>query len=215
MGWDDESSGEFGSLSGAVTIPNGDGDDLNMSDVPTGLGAVTSLTVGFTTYANDHWDNMEVVFDVLAPSATEITVACAEADSPTVIIPISGPGEYKAELGAIVHPGSSQLVITANGTVEFDFWGLLPFVACSGMCADANSDGTVNVSDAGWIINYVFVSGPLPVPLACGDANSDGTVNVSDAVYIINYVFVSGPIPEDCSPGSINWTDGDCCPFVE
>jgi hypothetical protein len=214
MGWDDESSGEFGSLSGAVTIPNGDGDDLNMSDVPTGLGAVTSLTVGFTTYANSHWDNMKVVFDVIGGAATEITVACAEADSPIVVIPISGAGLYEYELGTITYPGSSQLLITANGAVEFDFWGLAPFTACQGICGDANGDETVNVSDAVYIINYVFVGGGAPVPLACGDANSDGTVNVSDAVYIINYVFVGGGAPGDCNPGSANWTDGDCCPFV-
>jgi len=81
-------------------------------------------------------------------------------------------------------------------------------------CGDANGDETVNVSDAVYIINYVFVGGDAPVPLACGDANSDGTVNVSDAVYIINYVFVGGGAPEDCTPGSGNWTDGDCCPFL-
>jgi hypothetical protein len=85
---------------------------------------------------------------------------------------------------------------------------------CEGICGDANSDATVNVSDAVYIINYVFVGGGAPVPLACGDANSDGTVNVSDAVYIINYVFVGGGAPGDCNPGSANWTDGDCCPFV-
>jgi Dockerin type I domain len=86
---------------------------------------------------------------------------------------------------------------------------------CFGMCGDANGDGVVNVSDAVWIINYVFVGGGPPLPrLACGDANSDGMVNVSDAVWIINYVFVGGGPPGDCTPGSPVWLDGDCCPFV-
>lgn len=85
---------------------------------------------------------------------------------------------------------------------------------CQGICGDANNDETVNVSDAVKIINYVFVGGEEPQPvLACGDANSDGMVNVSDAVKIINYVFVGGGPPEDCSPGSVNWYNGDCCPF--
>jgi Dockerin type I domain len=86
---------------------------------------------------------------------------------------------------------------------------------CLGLCGDANNDGVVNVSDAVWIINYVFVGGGAPQPvLACGDANTDGTVNVSDAVWIINYVFVGGGPPLDCSPGSPEWIDGDCCPFI-
>jgi hypothetical protein len=67
-----------------------------------------------------------------------------------------------------------------------------------GIIGDANSDGSVNVSDAVFIINYVFVGGDTPVPLESGEANCDGSVNVSDAVYIINYVFVGGSGP--CDP---------------
>ncbi len=62
-------------------------------------------------------------------------------------------------------------------------------------CGDANGDEEINVSDAIWIINYVFMGGAAPDPMESGDANCDGTVNVSDAVYIINYIFVGGPLP--------------------
>ncbi|HER00590.1 MAG TPA: hypothetical protein ENO22_14730 [candidate division Zixibacteria bacterium] len=65
------------------------------------------------------------------------------------------------------------------------------------ICGDANSDQSVNVSDAVTIINYVFVGGSQPDPLASADANCDTTVNVSDAVWIINYVFVGGSAPCD------------------
>ncbi len=85
---------------------------------------------------------------------------------------------------------------------------------CEGKCGDANADGTVNVSDAVRVINYVFAGGLPPDPLACGDANSDGTVNVSDAVRVINYVFAGGLPPGDCAPGDPDWGGVDCCPFV-
>jgi hypothetical protein len=89
-----------------------------------------------------------------------------------------------------------------------------PVPQCAGICGDANNDNSVNVSDAVHIINYVFIGGSEPLPvLACGDANTDASVNVSDAVSIINYVFIGGGIPGDCSPGSPNWYNGDCCPF--
>jgi PKD repeat protein/sugar lactone lactonase YvrE len=65
------------------------------------------------------------------------------------------------------------------------------------MCGDSNSDISVNVSDAVWIINYVFVGGDPPDPLLVGDVNCDSSVNVSDAVWIINYVFVGGNDPCD------------------
>jgi Dockerin type I domain len=66
------------------------------------------------------------------------------------------------------------------------------------ICGDANFDATVNVSDAVWIINYVFVGGDPPIPYEAGECNCDGSVNVSDAVWIINYVFVGGNEPCDC-----------------
>jgi hypothetical protein len=107
--------------------------------------------------------------------------------------------------------GSSE-----NYGLSHGFWQFFGTAGpCQGECGDANYDLTVNVSDAVKIINYVFVGGQEPQPvLACGDANNDGTVNVSDAVRVINYVFVGGAAPGDCSPGSANWYNGDCCPFT-
>ncbi|HEQ99886.1 MAG TPA: hypothetical protein ENO22_11165 [candidate division Zixibacteria bacterium] len=65
---------------------------------------------------------------------------------------------------------------------------------------DANGDFAVNISDAVWIINYVFVSGEPPPDMHVADVNGDCAVNVSDAVTIINYIFLdgSGPLSNDC-----------------
>lgn len=63
---------------------------------------------------------------------------------------------------------------------------------------DCNNDGVINSADAVYLINYLFVSGPAPIPiLQVGDVNCDGAVNSADVVYLINYLFVSGPRP-DC-----------------
>mgnify|MGYP006286932989 CR=1 FL=1 len=69
------------------------------------------------------------------------------------------------------------------------------------ICGDANSDQSVDVSDAVFIINYAFAGGTAPDPLESGDVNCDDSVDVSDAVYIINYAFAGGNTPCD--------TDGD------
>jgi Dockerin type I domain len=71
------------------------------------------------------------------------------------------------------------------------------------LCGDANNDKTVNVLDAIYIINYVFIGGNPPVPLESGDVNYDGTCNVSNAVWIINYVFVGGNEPCDTDNDSV------------
>jgi hypothetical protein len=53
----------------------------------------------------------------------------------------------------------------------------------------------VNVSDAVYLISYIFAGGPEPEPLSVGDVNCDDIVNVSDAVYLITYIFAGGPAP--------------------
>jgi hypothetical protein len=60
---------------------------------------------------------------------------------------------------------------------------------------DATRDGVIDISDVVYLLNYLFVGGPAPVPLAAGDANSDGIVDASDIVYLLNYLFVGGPPP--------------------
>jgi hypothetical protein len=72
------------------------------------------------------------------------------------------------------------------------------YISCIGgvLSGDVNLDGSLNVSDAVYLINYVFTGGPEPKPfLMNGDTNCDYHVNVSDAVYLINYVFTGGPPP--------------------
>jgi hypothetical protein len=71
-------------------------------------------------------------------------------------------------------------------------------------CGNANGDESVNVSDAVYIVNYVFLGGNPPDPLKVGDVNCDDLVNVSDAVWLINYIFIGGNWPCD--------TNGDHIP---
>ncbi len=62
------------------------------------------------------------------------------------------------------------------------------------LCGDANNTGSFSVSDAVFIISYIFGSPPDP-GLCLVDANASGGVNISDAVYLINYIFLGGPEP--------------------
>jgi hypothetical protein len=71
--------------------------------------------------------------------------------------------------------------------------------ACEIVCGDANNNGVIDVSDVVYLINYLFIHGPAPVPQLCaGDTSGDGSVDVSDVVYLINYLFIHGPAPGGC-----------------
>jgi len=94
-----------------------------------------------------------------------------------------------------------QIKVRAKDTLEsITTWSGVKYAYFEGypyICGDANNDETTDVSDAVWIINYVFVGGDPPDPMESGDANCDGSPDVSDAVWIINYVFVGGFAPCD------------------
>ncbi len=63
------------------------------------------------------------------------------------------------------------------------------------ICGDANGDGAVDISDAVFLIGYIFSNGPAPDPLSAGDSNCDGSIDISDVVYLISYIFSGGPAP--------------------
>ena len=63
------------------------------------------------------------------------------------------------------------------------------------LCGDADGEGTVNISDAVFLVSYIFADGPAPSPLAAGDADCDLVITVSDVVYLIAYIFAGGPAP--------------------
>jgi hypothetical protein len=62
-------------------------------------------------------------------------------------------------------------------------------------CGDANADYSVDISDAVYLIAYIFTGGSAPYPLQSGDTNCDDAVDISDAVYLISYIFSGGPKP--------------------
>lgn len=75
---------------------------------------------------------------------------------------------------------------------------------CEFICGDANADELANITDAVYLIAYIFNDGAEPVPYEAGDANCDTIVNITDAVYLISYIFAGGSPPCD--------TDNDGAP---
>ena len=127
------------------------------------------------------WLTVDKVSGIVDPGMAD-TITCTVSTSEDL-----EAGDYAASL--IIRsndPANDPMTIPASLTVtEF-----MPYV-----CGDADNSGGVNVSDAVYIINYVFSQGNPPDPLLSGDVNCDQLVNVSDAVYVISYVFSGGSAP--------------------
>jgi hypothetical protein len=68
-------------------------------------------------------------------------------------------------------------------------------VSLAMICGDASGDGSVDISDAVFLIQYIFSGGPAPNPILAADTNCDSSIDISDAVYLIQYIFSGGPAP--------------------
>ncbi len=70
------------------------------------------------------------------------------------------------------------------------------------VCGDADGSEIISISDAVFLIAYIFNGGPAPNPLDAGDVDCNSVVNISDAVALISYIFAGGPAPcEACDFG--------------
>lgn len=60
---------------------------------------------------------------------------------------------------------------------------------------DSNGDGSIDLGDVVYILNYLFKAGPPPFPMHKANVNGDDTVDLGDAIYLLNYLFKGGPPP--------------------
>jgi protocatechuate 3,4-dioxygenase beta subunit len=63
---------------------------------------------------------------------------------------------------------------------------------------DVTGEGSVDLGDVVFLINYLYKSDLAPNPLMTGDLNCDGALNLGDVVYLISYLYKSGSPP--CNP---------------
>ena len=64
-------------------------------------------------------------------------------------------------------------------------------------CGDLESEGSINIRDIIYLIDYIYNFGPEPSPMNNADVNGDYEVNILDIVYLINFIYKYGPEP-DC-----------------
>ncbi len=65
---------------------------------------------------------------------------------------------------------------------------------------DANGDGSINITDGIFILNYLFLGGAAPACLEAANANDDSGINITDGIYVLNYLFLGGPEPAPPGP---------------
>lgn len=102
-------------------------------------------------------------------------------------------GNYHLQANSpCIEGGNPSYAVPRRGGNRIDIGA---FEYLQSMCGDINEDSTSNAGDAVHLVNYIFKTGPPPMPIYAGDVNCDGETNIGDAVYMIVYVFKGGSPP--------------------
>ena len=76
-----------------------------------------------------------------------------------------------------------------------------PTAAAIFLRGDGNDDGTIDLTDGVYILNYLFLGGDSPGCMDAVDADDNGLVQLTDGVFILNFLFLGGAVPPAPYPG--------------
>lgn len=198
----------------------GTGLELSGSGLLSGLPA-SSGVINFTAVAtDDSLNTVEKQFDFIINPPLGILAEDLPVGNPDMeySYQMSASGGTGEKAWADLNNGleGSGLSLSSDGLISgipVDT-GIITFIACvddavgahdelecsitveiAFVCGDANGDGTVNILDITYLINYLYKGGAAPTPLEAGNTNGDEEINILDITYLISYLYKEGPEP--------------------
>ena len=108
-----------------------------------------------------------------------------------------------------------------DGAVDCDDDDCSEEAACQGpptptfVRGDSDDNGILNLTDAIFNLNYLFVGGSQPGCFDASDADNNGSLQLTDGIFILNYLFLGGRAPPEpngaCGPDPTEPADGLGC----
>lgn len=66
------------------------------------------------------------------------------------------------------------------------------------ICADMDNNGSIDVADLYYMVDFMFTGGPTPPHMASMNLDCSGGVDISDLTLMIDWMFTGGPEPWCC-----------------
>jgi hypothetical protein len=153
----------------------------------------------------------DAIGNLLGPGRLDaFEVVAGDGTRPQGAVEDLGDGDYEIDIAwdgtgggpelAIEIPDRARLSIPIPG---FDVEGR--FVR-----GDANSSGSIDLSDGIGILNYLFLGQAAPACLDAADVDDSSAIDLSDSVRIFGWLFLGGRPPEPPTPRSGNFGAADC-----
>lgn len=169
-------TGSTGSLSQLLEIKAAD-----PVEPPSGLTCVESAPLEVTI----SWSE-SIAYDDIVVSRSGVPIAVVAAGTLSLIdtsVPV-GARSYTVSgrtADGTSPPNACSLVVTGTGPT---------FIR-----GDASGDGQVDVSDAVFMLSYLFAGGPDPDCLDAADVDDNGLAEITDPVFLLAFLFTGGPQP--------------------
>jgi len=99
-------------------------------------------------------------------------------------------------------PLAIRMVTEAGESIwpEFECFSLVIVDPIFFVRGDCNGDGGINVADAVYLLDYLFI-GSVVLPCEdAGDIDDDGALNIADPINFLAYLFSGGPPPAAPNP---------------
>ncbi|MGB5105172.1 MAG: peptidoglycan DD-metalloendopeptidase family protein [Candidatus Zixiibacteriota bacterium] len=160
-------------------------------------------------YGNIAWDSMTVTTANFYSIDGKLRTSDGNpsAENFHVEVPFSSSGYYPADstFNLIGQPaGRYEIKVSRPGYQTYSeitdvFSNLNLDVALDPVAyikGDVDFNGIITISDAVYLINFIFTGGPAPNPWATAVyIDSNPVVTISDVVFLINFIFAGGPPP--------------------
>jgi len=142
--------------------------------------------------------NTVVINDTIVPFNTEILTSHPDFDGQVLKADFRVKGfinAYAADEGPLYDTTTHLFTISGETQASEPFVAYGDVDIVGRYSGDANNDGTVDIDDIVFMIEYIFNGGTSPRPLQTADCDCNEIVDIDDITYLIEYIFSNGPKP--------------------
>ena len=156
---------------------------ITLDTLPTSGAAISNILI---TPLNPEGDAPNQVIDSIFATNT--------GDGTVSAVTNNNDGTYSATITSPTTPGVDSIVVTVHGGGQSVELSARPDIFYY-LCGDADGTGDISISDAVFVVRYIFTGGDEPKPILAAESNGSGDVEIGDATYIVRFIFTDGDPP--------------------